>query len=68
MHPFIPSNPNPLTVASHADRIAREHHDYRLGLVFSAITAVSLGVMTTKMVLDMIRENREKPRARDRER
>jgi hypothetical protein len=59
MHPFIPNNPNPLHVASHADRIARETHG-TLNLVFSAITAISLGVMTTKMILDMVRDAQER--------
>jgi len=59
MHPPIPNNPNPLHVASHADRIARETHG-TLNLVFSAITAISLGVMTTKLILDMVRDEQER--------
>ena len=54
MHPPIPHNPNPLHVASHADRFARETHG-TLNLVFAAISAISLGVMTTKLILDMVR-------------
>ena len=63
MHPFIPNNPNPLHVAREADQHAREAHG-TLNLVFSAITAISLGVMTTKLIIDMVRDARE---ARDRE-
>jgi hypothetical protein len=66
MHPVIPNNPNPLHVATHADRLAREQAGSKLGLVFSAITAISLGVMTTKMVVDMVRDARDPPRQRGR--
>ncbi|HVS34100.1 MAG TPA: hypothetical protein VMS17_00880 [Gemmataceae bacterium] len=59
MHPPIPNNPNPLHVASHADRFARETHG-TLNIVFSAITAISLGVMTTKLILDMVRDAQER--------
>ena len=66
MHPLIPNKPNPLHVASQADRIARETHG-KLNLVFSAITAVSLGVMTTKLILDMVRDEQERqPRSHGR--
>jgi hypothetical protein len=58
MHPYIPGSPNPLQVADHADRLARERGGSKLGLVFSAVTAISLGVMTTKMLLDIVHENR----------
>ncbi len=66
MHPVIPSNPNPLHVATHADRLAREQAGSKLGLVFSGITAISLGVMTTKMILDMVRDARDDHRKRER--
>jgi hypothetical protein len=56
---LIPHNPNPLHVASHAERLAKEQVGNRLGLVFSAITAISLGVMTTKMILDILRDKQE---------
>ena len=55
MHPFIPRNPNPLDVASQAERMARQEQG-RWGLVFQAITAVSLAVVTSKMLLDMLRD------------
>jgi hypothetical protein len=61
MHPVIPSNPNALHVATHADRLAREQGGNKMGLVFSAITAISLGVMTTKMIVDMVRDARDRP-------
>jgi hypothetical protein len=64
MHPHSPSPGNPLQVASHADRLAREQQGGRLGLAFQGITAISLGVMTTKMVLDMIRDARDTERHR----
>jgi hypothetical protein len=56
MHPYISSNPNPLQVADHADRLARERGGSSLGLVFSAVTAISLVVMTPRMLLDVLRE------------
>jgi hypothetical protein len=43
-------------VASHAERLAKEQQGNKLGLVFAAITAVSMGVMTTKLLLDMFRD------------
>ncbi|WP_143393344.1 hypothetical protein [Fimbriiglobus ruber] len=55
MHPIIPHNPNPMHVATHAERLAKEQVGKTLGIVFSVITAVSLGVLTTKTVLDMVR-------------
>jgi hypothetical protein len=45
-------------VADHADQLARERGGSKLGLVFSAVTAISLGVMTTKMLLDIVHDNR----------
>lgn len=56
MHPVIPLNPNPLHVASHAERLARQENG-KWGLVFQAITAVSLAVVTSKMLLDMLRDH-----------
>jgi hypothetical protein len=56
MHPFVPNNPNPLHVASQAERLARQEHG-TWGLVFQSITAVSLAVVTSKMLLDMLRDH-----------
>jgi hypothetical protein len=56
MHPFVPHTPNPMHVATHAERLAKEQQGNKLGLVFAAITAVSMGVMTTKLLLDMLRD------------
>ena len=64
MHPFVPHNPNPLHVASQAERLARQEHG-TWGLVFQGITAVSLAVVTSKMLLDMLRDSdRRKTAAR----
>ena len=57
---MIPHNPNPMNLLSHADRLAKEHAGGKLNLVFSGITAVSLGVMTIKMVVDMLRDGRDR--------
>ena len=66
MHPLIPNKPNPSHVAIEADRIAREGHGTQ-NLVFSAITAISLGAMTTKLILDMVRDGQERqPRSQGR--
>ena len=56
MHPIIPRNPNPLDVATQAERMARQEQG-RWGLVFQAITAVSLAVVTSRMLLDMLRDH-----------
>ncbi len=62
MHPFIPHRPNPQQILSHSERLAREARGSTLELVFQGITAVSLGVMTAKMVFDMVHESAEKKR------
>jgi len=67
-HPVIPHNPNPLDIANHAERLGRERKGDNMALVFSAITAISLGVVTTKAIFDMYRESRERPRSHGRER
>ena len=60
MHPFIPHRPNPQQILSHSERLAREARGSTLELVFQGITAISLGVMTTKMLFDMIQESHQK--------
>ena len=55
---FAAHNTNPKQVATHADRLTREQAGSRMVLIFFAVTAVSLGVMTTKMVLDTFRDHR----------
>jgi hypothetical protein len=52
---FIPHNPNGLDVMTHADRLARQQAG-KWGLVFSGITAISLGVVTTKLLIDMVKD------------
>jgi hypothetical protein len=44
--------PSPLQVASHAERLSKDKPASKLGLLFSGITAVSLSLMTTKLMLD----------------
>ncbi len=56
---LIPNNPDPMRVASHADRLAREQAGSLLGLVFAGITAVSLGAMTVKTIYDIFREKKD---------
>ena len=65
---MILHNPNPLQVVTHSDRLAREQGSNKLGLAFSAITAINLGVMTTKMLVDMFRDMRGADRGRDQKR
>jgi len=60
MHPIPPQHGTPMQVASHAERLAREQPGSRMGMVFQGITAISLGVMTAKSLLDMLRDRREK--------
>jgi hypothetical protein len=52
MNGFVPNNPNPLHVANFADRLGRQQ-DGKFGLVFQVVTAISLGVMTIKLLKDM---------------
>ncbi len=62
MHPLLHHHPpSPLDVANHADRLGRERKGDKMALVFSAITAISLGVVTVKAICDMVRESRERP-------
>ena len=56
MHPFLPQKPNPQQILSHSEQLAREARGSKLELVFQGITAISLGVITTKMVIDIVHE------------
>ena len=60
MHPFIAHRPNPQQILSHSERLAWEARGRTLELVFQGITAISLGVMTTKILFDMIHKAAEK--------
>ncbi len=68
MHPVIPTHANAFQVATHADRIAREQPGNQMALVFSAITAISLGAVAFKTISDMLREKRERNHANGRDR
>lgn len=50
--------PNPITVASFAERLSRQKG--KLGLVFAVVTAVSLGIVTMRAMQDMMDRNRER--------
>ena len=64
----IPSNPNPLHVASFTERLARERQGTRLGVVFSVITAVGLGAIMAQAILEMMQDNRQRSRSQGWER
>jgi hypothetical protein len=51
-------HPNALQVVDHADRLARDRNGGKLSIVFSVVTAVSLGALAAKAVLDLFHENR----------
>lgn len=60
MHPPPQPPHTPLQqVATHAERLARETKDTRMGMVFQGITAVSMGVVTLKMIFDMVWDKRD---------
>ncbi len=61
MHPIIPPNPNALQLASYAERLASRQHGI-LQLVFQGIMAVSVGVITTKMIFDLCHDQATKHR------
>lgn len=64
MHP--PHSPNnPLQVLSHAERLAREQGGSRMGLVFQGIATISLGVLATKEVINIVRDARDSGRDRN---
>ncbi len=64
----IPSNPNPLHVASFTERLARERQGTKLGMVFSVITAVGLGAIMAQAILEMMQDSRQRPRGQGWER
>lgn len=64
----IPSNPNPLHVASFTERLARERQGTKLGIAFSVITAIGLGAIMALAILEMMQESRQRPRSQGRER
>ena len=61
---MIPHNPNPLHLAAQAERLAKGHAGGKLNLIFSGITAVSMGAMALKMFADLFREKRERDHER----
>ncbi len=64
----IPSNPNPLHVASFTERLARERQGTKLGMVFSVITAVGLGVIMAQAIVEMMQDSRQRSRGQGWER
>jgi hypothetical protein len=56
--------PNPVTVASFAERLSRQGG--RIGLVFAVVTAVSLGIVTLRSLQDMAERDRERDSHRGR--
>ena len=55
----VPSNPNPLHVASFTERLARERQSTKLGMIFSVITAVGVGAIMVQAILEMIQDSRQ---------
>jgi len=64
----VPSNPNPLHVASFTERLARERQGTKLGIVFSVITAVGLGAIMAQAILEMTQDSRQRGGSRGWER
>jgi CHASE3 domain sensor protein len=64
----IPSDPNPLQVASFTERLARERQDSKLGLVFSVISAIGLGAIVVQTILEMMHSHRQRSRSQGWER
>ena len=64
----IPSNPNPLHVASFTERLARERQGTMLGMVFSVITAIGVGAIMAQAIMDMVRDSRQPNRSQGWER
>ena len=56
MHPLVHRTPDPIQVMSHAEQLGHQGGSSRLNLVFQGITAISLGVVTTKMLVDMVHQ------------
>jgi len=64
----VPSNPNPLHVASFTERLARERQGTKLGTVFSVITAIGLGAIMAQAIVEMMEDSRQRSRSRGWER
>jgi hypothetical protein len=64
----IPSNPNPLHVASFTEHLARERQGTKLGVVFSVITAIGVGAIMAQTILELIEDSRQRGRSRGWER
>ncbi len=64
----VPSNPNPLHVASFTERLARERQGTKLGMVFSVITAIGIGAVMAQTIYEMIEGSRQRSRSRGWER
>jgi hypothetical protein len=64
----VPSNPNPLHVASFTERLARERQGTKLGMVFSVITAIGVGAIMAQAILEMMQDNRRRGGSRGWER
>ncbi len=64
----IPSNPNPLHVASFTERLARERRGTKLGMVFSVITAIGVGAIMAQAIMDMVQDSRQPSRSQGWER
>lgn len=68
MYAEIPIHANALQVATQSDRIAREQKGNHMALVFSAITAISLGAAAAKTIFDMMHQKAERHHAHAQER
>lgn len=64
----IPSNPNPLHVASFTERLARERQGTKLGMVFSVITTIGVGAIMAQAIMDMVQDSRQPSRSQGWER
>lgn len=64
----IPSDPNPLQVASFTEQLARERQDSKLGMVFSVISAIGLGTIVFQTILEMMHNHRQRSRSQGWER
>ena len=64
----IPSNPNPLHIASFTERLARERQGTKLGMVFSVITAIGVGAIMAQAIMDMVQDSRQPSRSQGWER
>lgn len=64
----IPSNPNPLHVASFTERLAREWQGTKLGVAFSVSTAIGVGAIMAQAILEMMQDSRQRGGSRGWER